>query len=69
LYVSGTTTSTFNATTTNPVTVDAPSGEGWFTSAPVQTRRVRIVASVAPWGSEQSVEVDWGVSQVTITNP
>lgn len=68
LYISGTTGTTFNATTTNPVVVDAPSGEGWFTGAPVQTRRVRVVYDGVAWG-EQTVEVDWGVSQVTITGP
>jgi hypothetical protein len=71
LYVSGTTTSTFNATTTNPVIVDAPSGEGWFTGAPVQSRCVGVFGGVAngePWGWAQSVGVDWGGRQVAMTN-
>lgn len=72
LNVSGTTSPDFNATTTNPVVVDAPSGEGWFTGAPVQTRRIQIwntSGSGSSWGSEVSIPVDFGVSSVTITGP
>lgn len=66
LYIDGTTSTTFDATATNPVVVDAPSGEGWFTGAPVQTRQIQVFTGGSPWGSAE-VDVDWGVSTVTIT--
>lgn len=73
LNVSNTFSSNFNPQINNPVVVDAPSGEGWFTGAPVQARSIKVQYNPGPgwldWGSPQSIEVDWGVSSVTITGP
>jgi len=74
LRVANTLLPEFNPYTNNPIVVESPSAEQWFPTIPqpVGSLDVRIVSGAgAPWGDANGVpvEVDFGVSTVTITGP
>ncbi len=72
LNVNGTNSPTFDANVNNPILVESPTAEQWYpdTPQPIGTLYIRVTGNGSVWSSSPvPVEIDFGVSSVTVTGP